>query len=88
MLPSMWPFCDTCQRVKTEHQRPARMLQLLQVPEYKRKETTNDFVMGLPRIQSRERFPLGNCGPTDQGSSLQACQDNLYRTATSRVVYA
>jgi hypothetical protein len=25
-------LCDTCQRVETEHQLPARMLQLLQVP--------------------------------------------------------
>jgi hypothetical protein len=26
-------LCDTCQRVRAEHQRPARLLQPLQVPE-------------------------------------------------------
>jgi hypothetical protein len=28
-------FCDTCQRVKAEHQRPVGLLQPLQVPEWK-----------------------------------------------------
>jgi hypothetical protein len=31
-------LCDTCQRVKAEHQRPARSLQPLQVPEWKSKK--------------------------------------------------
>jgi hypothetical protein len=26
-------LCDTCQRVKAEHQRPARLLQSLKIPE-------------------------------------------------------
>jgi hypothetical protein len=37
---------------------------------------------------SLDMIPLGNCGPIDQGSSLQAYQDDLYQTATSKVVYA
>jgi hypothetical protein len=37
-----------------------------------------DFIVGLPRTQSGYDFPLGNYGPTDQGGSLHACQDNLY----------
>jgi hypothetical protein len=45
-------LCDTCQRVKTEHQWPTRMLQLLQVPKWKWEEIATDFVMGLPRTQS------------------------------------
>jgi hypothetical protein len=45
-------LCDTCQRVKTEHQRPARRLQLLQGPEWKWKEIAMDFVRGLLRTQS------------------------------------
>jgi hypothetical protein len=45
-------LCDTCQRVKAEHQRPARLLQLLQVPEWKWEEITMDFIVGLPRTLS------------------------------------
>ncbi|WVZ93258.1 hypothetical protein U9M48_039253 [Paspalum notatum var. saurae] len=37
-------ICDTCQRVKAEHQRPAGLLQPLKVPEWKWEETTMDFM--------------------------------------------
>jgi uncharacterized protein involved in tolerance to divalent cations len=46
-------LCDTCQRVKVEHQQPARLLQPLQVPEWKWEEITMYFIVGLPRPQSR-----------------------------------
>ncbi|WVZ83274.1 hypothetical protein U9M48_030440 [Paspalum notatum var. saurae] len=36
-------ICDTCQRVKAEHQRPTGLLQPLKVPEWKWKEITMDF---------------------------------------------
>ena len=42
-------ICDTCQRVKAEHQRPAGLLQPLKVPEWKWEETSMDFIVGLPR---------------------------------------
>jgi hypothetical protein len=45
-------LCDTCQQVKAEHQRPARLLQPLQVPEWKWEEIAMDFIVGLPRTQS------------------------------------
>ncbi|WVZ80470.1 hypothetical protein U9M48_027941 [Paspalum notatum var. saurae] len=44
-------ICDTCQRVKAEHQRPAGLLQSLKVPEWKWEEITMDFIVGLPRTQ-------------------------------------
>ncbi|WVZ70740.1 LOW QUALITY PROTEIN: hypothetical protein U9M48_019383 [Paspalum notatum var. saurae] len=44
-------ICDTCQRVKAEHQRPAGLLQPLKVPEWKWEEITMDFFVGLPRTQ-------------------------------------
>jgi hypothetical protein len=45
-------LCDTCQRVKAEHQRPAGLLQPLQVPEWKWKKIAMGFIIGLPRTQS------------------------------------
>src|SRR5438128_11340412 len=44
-------LCDTCQRVKAEHQRPAGLLQPLKVPEWKWDEISMDFIVGLPRTQ-------------------------------------
>ena len=41
--------CDVCQQVKAEHQRPARLLQPLKVPEWKWDKIGMDFVTGLPR---------------------------------------
>jgi hypothetical protein len=42
-------LCDTCQRVKAEHQRPAELLQPLKIPEWKWEEIRMDFIVGLPR---------------------------------------
>ena len=41
--------CDTCQRVKIEHQRPGGSLQPLEISEWKWEHVTMDFVTGLPR---------------------------------------
>jgi hypothetical protein len=41
--------CDVCQRVKAEHQRPARLLHPLKIPEWKWEEIGMDFITGLPR---------------------------------------
>jgi hypothetical protein len=43
--------CDTCQRTKAEHQRPAGLLQPLPVPKWKWEEIGMDFVIGLPQTQ-------------------------------------
>lgn len=40
--------CLTCQRVKAEHQRPSRLLQPLEIPEWKWEHIAMDFVVGLP----------------------------------------
>jgi hypothetical protein len=42
-------LCDTCHRVKAEHQKPAGLLQQLKVPEWKWEEIGMDFIVGLPR---------------------------------------
>jgi hypothetical protein len=46
------PLCDTCRRVKAEHQRLARLLQALKIPEWKWEEIGMDFTVGLPRTQA------------------------------------
>jgi hypothetical protein len=45
-------LCDTCQRVKVEHQRPAGLLQPFKIPEWKWEEIGMDFIVGLPRTQA------------------------------------
>jgi hypothetical protein len=40
--------CDSCQRIKAEHQRPADLLQPLQIPQWKWDEIGMDFIVGLP----------------------------------------
>jgi hypothetical protein len=46
-------MCDVCQRVKAEHQRPARLLHLLKIPEWKWEEIGMDFIVGLPHTPAR-----------------------------------
>ena len=45
--------CLTCQQVKAEHQKPAGLLQPLEVAEWKWEHVTMDFVVHLPRTQQR-----------------------------------
>jgi hypothetical protein len=44
--------CDGFQRIKAEHQRPAGLLQPLQVPQWKWDEIGMDFIVGLPRTRA------------------------------------
>jgi hypothetical protein len=44
--------CDSCQRIKAEHQRPAGLLQPLQIPQWKWDEIGMDFIAGLPRTRT------------------------------------
>jgi hypothetical protein len=44
--------CDSCQRIKAEHQRPVGLLQPLQIPQWKWDEIGMDFIVGLPRTRT------------------------------------
>ncbi|XP_042404664.1 uncharacterized protein LOC121994816 [Zingiber officinale] len=43
--------CLVYQQIKAEHQRPARLLQKIEIPEWKWEHITMDFVVGLPRTR-------------------------------------
>jgi hypothetical protein len=45
-------ICDSCQRTKAEHQKPAGLLQPLQIPQWKWDEIRMDFIVGLPRTRA------------------------------------
>jgi hypothetical protein len=45
-------ICDTCQRVKAEHERPTGLLQPMKIPEWKWEEVGIDFIVGLPHTKS------------------------------------
>jgi hypothetical protein len=44
--------CYSCQRIKAEHQRPAGLLQPLQIPQWKWDKIGMDFIVGLPRTRT------------------------------------
>jgi hypothetical protein len=44
--------CDSCQRINAEHQRPAGLLQPLQILQWKWDEIGMDFIVGLPRTRA------------------------------------
>jgi hypothetical protein len=45
-------ICDSCQRIKAEHQRLAGLLQPLQIPQWKWDEIGMDFIVGLPHTRA------------------------------------
>jgi hypothetical protein len=45
-------ICDSCQRIKQEHQKPAGLLQPLRIPQWKWDEIGMDFTVGLPRTRA------------------------------------
>ena len=45
--------CLTCQQIKAKHQKPAKLLQPLEVAEWKWEHVTMDFVTHLPRTPQR-----------------------------------
>ena len=45
--------CLTCQQVKAEHLKPVRLLQLLEVAEWKWEHVTMDFVTHIPQTPRR-----------------------------------
>jgi hypothetical protein len=53
--------CDSCQRIKAEHQRLVGLLQPWQIPQWKWDEIGMDFIVGLPRTRAGYDY-LGSSG--------------------------
>ena len=47
-------YCDICNKVKAEHQKPVGLLQSLPIPQWKWVGICMDFIVGLPKA------PRGN----------------------------
>jgi hypothetical protein len=45
-------ICDSCQRIKAEHQTPVGLLEPLQIPQWKWVEIEMDFIVGLPHTRA------------------------------------
>ena len=45
--------CFECQQVKTKHQHPASLLQMLPIPNWKWEIISLDFITGFPRNQNQ-----------------------------------
>jgi hypothetical protein len=45
-------ICDSCKRIKAEHQKPVGLLQPLRIPQWKWDEIGMDFIVELPRTRA------------------------------------
>jgi hypothetical protein len=66
--------CDSCQRIKAEHKRPAGLLQPLQIPKWKWDEIGMDFIVGLV-AEPPELFQL-KCLSHASGAATHLNQNN------------
>jgi hypothetical protein len=64
-------ICDSCQRIKAEHQKLAELLHPLRIPQWK----WDGLHSRIASHSSRLRFHLGSGGPLNQVSPLHTCQD-------------
>jgi hypothetical protein len=80
-------LCDTCQRVKAKHQRPAGLLQPLKIPEKKWEEIKMDFIVRLPRTQTRYDSIRVIVDWLTKITHFISSQDNLLGSQACRIVY-
>jgi hypothetical protein len=80
-------MCDSCRRIKAEHQRPTGLLQPLQIPQWKWDEIGMDFIVGLPRTRAGYDSIWVVVDRLTQISPLHTCQDQLQQCSIGRVVH-
>ena len=69
--------CLTCQQVKAEHQKPAGLLQPLEVAEWKWEHVTMDFVNHLSRTQQKHDAVWVDSGPAHEVGTFSNSADDL-----------
>ncbi|GKC07283.1 putative reverse transcriptase domain-containing protein [Tanacetum coccineum] len=67
--------CLTCGKVKAEHQKPSGLLQQPEIPVWKWKRITMDFVSGLPRTPSGTAYYPQTDGQSER--TVQTLEDML-----------
>jgi hypothetical protein len=80
-------MCDSCRRIKVEHQRPAGLLQPLRISSVEMGRNRDGFHSRIASHSSRLRFHLGSSGPLNQVSPLHTCQDQLQQCRIGRFVH-
>jgi hypothetical protein len=70
-------ICVSCQRTKAKHQKPTRLLQLLQIPQWKWDEIGMDFIVGLACTRASYDSIWGDCGPLNKGGPFHTREDNI-----------
>ena len=68
----------TCQQVKAKHQKPAGLLQPLEVVEWKWEHVTMDFVTHLPRTPQGHDAVWGDNGPAHEVGTFCSCANDLH----------
>jgi hypothetical protein len=72
-------ICDSCQRTKAEHQKPAGLLQPLQIPQWKWDEIEMDFIVGLPRTRAGYDSIWVVVDRLTKVAHFHTCEDNVHR---------
>ena len=70
---------DVCQRVKEEHQKPARLLQPMPIPEWKWDKLGMDFITGFPRTRSGYDSIWVIVYSFDESGSFHSSEDHLHQ---------
>ena len=80
--------CLTCQQVKAEHQKPAGLLQPLEVAEWKWEHVTMDFVSHFPRTPRRHDAVWGDSRPAHEVGTFSSRADDLHTGGILSIIHS
>ena len=79
--------CLTCHQIKAEHQKPVRLLQPLEVVEWKWEHVTMDFVTHLPQTPRRHDTVWVIMDRLTKSAHFSSCADDLHTGGILPVVH-